>query len=109
VQQDSAFRRLDEAGAISVTLEFAGQPLTARAGDSVAAAMLSAGHLAGRETPVSGAPRGPFCMMGACFECLVEIDGEPNRQACMTPVAEGMKVRPMKGARALPKGEPGEN
>jgi NADH dehydrogenase/NADH:ubiquinone oxidoreductase subunit G len=48
-------------------------------------------------------------MMGACFECLVEIDGEPNRQACMTPVTEGMKVRPMKGARALPKGEPGEN
>ena len=109
MQQDSAFKRLDEAGAISVTLEFAGQPLAARAGDSVAAAMLSAGLLAGRETPVSGAPRGPFCMMGACFECLVEIDGEPNRQACMTPVAEGMKVRPMKGARALPKGEPGED
>ena len=109
MQQDSAFRRLDEVGAITVTLECAGQPLAARAGAIVAAAMLSAGHLAGRETPVSGAPRGPFCMMGACFECLVEIDGEPNRQACMTPVAEGMKVLPMKGARALPKGEPGED
>lgn len=109
MQQDSVFRRLDEVCATFVTLEFAGQPLAARAGDSVAAAMLSAGHLAGRKTPVSGAPRGPFCMMGACFECLVEIDGEPNRQACMTPVAEGMKVRRMKGARALPKGELGED
>ena len=109
MQQDSVFRRLDEVGATFVTLEFAGQPLAARAGDSVAAAMLSAGHLAGRKTPVSGAPRGPFCMMGACFECLVEIDGEPNRQACMTPVSEGMKVHRMKGARALPKGELGED
>lgn len=106
--RDSAFRRLDEAGADSVSLEFEGRPITARAGDSVAAAMLSAGQLSGRATPVSGAPRGPFCMMGACFDCLVEIDGAPNRQACMTPVAEGMKVCRMTGARALPKGDTGE-
>jgi predicted molibdopterin-dependent oxidoreductase YjgC len=92
-----------------VTLTFEGQPVTARAGDSVAAAMLAAGHLAGRTTPVSGAPRGPFCMMGACFECLVEIDGEPNLQACMTPVAEGMQVRRMEGARPLVQGDAGED
>ena len=107
--RDSAFRRLDEAGAEPVTLTFEGQPVTARAGDSVAAAMLAAGHLAARTTPVSGAPRGPFCLMGACFECLVEIDGEPNRQACMTPVAEGMQVRPMHGARPLAAGGAGED
>jgi NADH dehydrogenase/NADH:ubiquinone oxidoreductase subunit G len=41
-------------------------------------------------------------MMGACYDCLVEIDGEPNRQACMTEVAEGMQVRRMQGARPLP-------
>jgi NADH dehydrogenase/NADH:ubiquinone oxidoreductase subunit G len=40
-------------------------------------------------------------MMGACFDCLVEIDGEPNRQACMTLVEDGMVVRPMAGARPL--------
>jgi len=107
VPQDSAYRRLDEAGAAPVSLDFEGQTLTARAGDSVAAALLAAGHLTLRSTPVSGAPRGPFCMMGACFECLVEIDGEPNRQACMTPVAEGMQVRRMLGARGLPEGGAG--
>lgn len=37
-------------------------------------------------------------MMGVCFECLVEIDGIPNRQACMIPVREGMVVRRQKGA-----------
>jgi len=85
-----------------VTLSFEGQAVAARAGDTVAAALLAAGHFAVRATPVSGAPRGPFCMMGACFECLVEIDGEANRQACMAEVAEGMTVRAMRGARPVP-------
>jgi predicted molibdopterin-dependent oxidoreductase YjgC len=40
-------------------------------------------------------------MMGVCFECLVEIDGVPNRQGCMTPVREGMQVRRMNGARSV--------
>jgi len=102
VPRDSGFRRLDEAGA-PVSLEIEGVAVTARAGDTVAAAMLAAGILVGRETPVSGAPRGPFCMMGTCFDCLVEIDGEPNRQACMTPVAPGMRVRRVRGARPLPE------
>jgi len=92
-----------------VALEFEGQPVTARAGDNVAAALLAAGHLTLRTTPVSGAPRAPFCMMGVCFDCLVEIDGEANRQACMTPVAAGMKARRMEGARPLPQGGASED
>ncbi len=100
--RDSGFRRLDETGA-PVAFEIDGVAVAAREGDTVAAAMLAAGILAGRQTPVSGAPRGPFCMMGACFDCLVEIDGEPNCQACMTPVAPGMRVRRMRGARPLPE------
>ena len=43
-------------------------------------------------------------MMGACFECLLEIDGEPNRQGCMVPVRDGMTVRRMDGARHLEQG-----
>ena len=97
----SHFRRLDDAAGGKVTLTFDGEAIEARAGDTVAAAMLSAGFVAGRETPVSGSPRGPYCLMGACFECLVEIDGEPNRQACMTEVRDGMSVRRMRGARAF--------
>jgi NADH dehydrogenase/NADH:ubiquinone oxidoreductase subunit G len=40
-------------------------------------------------------------MMGVCFDCLVNIDGQPNRQACMTPVREGMVVRRQLGAREV--------
>lgn len=82
----------------AVTFTFDGAPVAARAGDSVAAALLAAGHLVFRETSVSGAPRGAYCMMGACFDCLVEIDGTPARQACMVPVAEGMRVTRQHGA-----------
>jgi predicted molibdopterin-dependent oxidoreductase YjgC len=81
-----------------VRIEFEGQPLSARGGDTVAAALLADGHWQFRTTPVSGAARGPFCMMGVCFDCLVEIDGVANRQACMVEVREGMRVRRQRGA-----------
>lgn len=77
------------------------QPLACRSGDSVAAALLAAGIADCRDTPVRDVPRGPFCMMGVCFDCLVTIDGQPNRQACMTPVREGMVVLRQRGAREV--------
>ena len=75
-----------------VTIVVDGSPVAARVGDSVAAALLAAGLRAFRATTVSGAPRGPFCMMGACFDCIVTIDGRRNAQACMTRVADGMRI-----------------
>ncbi len=75
------FRRLPDTllrTAPAVTIHIDGRAFVARAGDSVAAALLAAGRAACRSTAVSGSPRGPFCLMGACFDCLVEIDGRPN-------------------------------
>jgi len=71
------------------------------AGDTVAAALLVAGIDHCRTTPISGAKRAPYCMMGVCFECLMEIDGIGNRQACLTPVVAGMQVRRQRGARGV--------
>lgn len=102
---DSGFKRLADVDASTVTLRVDGETVSAHLGETVAAALLAAGRLAFRETAVSGRKRGPFCMMGACFDCLVEIDGEPNRQACMTLVDDGMTVRSMAGARALDRVE----
>ena len=98
---DSAFKRLPANPADSVEIWVEGQAVIARAGDSVAAAVLAAGLGPTRTTPVSGSPRAPYCMMGVCFECLMEIDGQPNTQGCMTPVADGMKVRFQQGARDI--------
>lgn len=100
---DTGFRRLADGARRALTFRFDGQPVQAREGDSVAAALLAAGHAVTRTTP-GGDPRGPYCMMGVCFDCLVEIDGIPNIQACMTPVRDGMQVRAMPGARGLDDG-----
>ena len=66
----------------------------------VAAAVLAGNLRYTRTTPVSGSPRAPLCMMGVCFECLMEIDGVPNRQACQVEVAPGMTVRRQQGVGA---------
>jgi len=87
----------DSAGpTLAVTID--GQPHTARAGDSVAATLLAAGVAAFRTTPVTGSARGPYCMMGVCFDCLVVIDGRPNQQACMIPAQDGMRIERQQGA-----------
>jgi predicted molibdopterin-dependent oxidoreductase YjgC len=93
------FRRLTEARQGELTILVDGVPTPARAGDSVAAAMLAAGHVECRTTPISLSPRGPYCLMGVCFECLVTVDGVGNRQGCMTPVREGMRVETQRGKR----------
>jgi len=85
-----AFLELTQ-GARRVPVRFAGETLMLPEGANLAAALLAAGVTVFRHTPVSGAPRGPFCMMGACFDCLVEVDGSV-RQACMIEVAEGLEI-----------------
>jgi predicted molibdopterin-dependent oxidoreductase YjgC len=85
----------------SLTFTFDGRTLTARPGDSIAAALLAAGVRITRATPLSAAPRGPYCLMGACFDCLAMVDGRAGVQTCMTEVREGMRVERQDGARGL--------
>lgn len=95
------FKRLATTEGPFVCIEVDGRPVTAREGESVAAALLVAGCVPMRHTPLTGAPRAPVCMMGACFECLVEIDDQPNVQACMVPVRQGMRIRTQHAARGV--------
>lgn len=76
---------------------FEGEPLEAPEGTTVAAAVLAHGDGATRITH-KGDGRAPYCHIGVCFECLMEIDGRPNQQSCLIPVREGMRVLRQKGA-----------
>jgi len=76
----------------SLTFDFQGETLVAREGQSVAAALADAGVRVFRHTSRQS-PRGLFCGMGVCQDCLVEVNGLPNQRACMTPVAPAMRVR----------------
>lgn len=91
----------DNHYAAPIQIFFNDTPLSVASGRSVAAALLAAGVSRFRSTPVSGSPRAPYCMMGACFECLVEINGVPGRQACLVNVHEGMRIHSQEGARDL--------
>lgn len=80
---------------------FDGQEIPAQPGDSIAAALLAAGIRATRETPAKATKRGPYCMMGACFDCLAEVDGIGGVQTCLTEARPGMTITTQHGARAL--------
>lgn len=96
------FRRLDPpAPAESVAFSFDGVPVIARQGETLAAALLAAGHRVFRTTPAAPeAPRAPYCMMGVCFDCLVTVDGLPDCQSCLITVRPGMQVESQKGRGA---------
>jgi hypothetical protein len=85
----------------TITIYFNGRPIPARSGETVAACLLRANTPAFRTTPVTGAARLPYCMIGHCFECLVEINGIGNRQACLQIVNDGMKVCAQTGAATV--------
>jgi predicted molibdopterin-dependent oxidoreductase YjgC len=74
-----------------LTITVDGELVQAFAGESVATVLLALGKRTFRHTEHS-TPRGLFCGMGVCFDCLVTVDGVDNVRACMTPVAEGMEI-----------------
>ena len=76
-----------------VEFTFAGEPVTAWAGDSIAMALWAHGQQDLRRSSKDGAARGVLCNMGICYECLVVVDGVTVR-ACTTPVQNGMHVQP---------------
>jgi predicted molibdopterin-dependent oxidoreductase YjgC len=76
--------------AIKITAN--GNVIDANEGDTIAAVLLSAGIRSFRLSPKRKEPRSLYCGMGICFECLVTVDGVHNVRACITPVADGMRV-----------------
>lgn len=77
---------------------FDGEPGSAFAGQNVAAAILQNGIRVLRTSRISQAPRGIFCGIGVCFDCLVVIDGIPNQRACLIEVREGMRIESQSGS-----------
>ena len=99
----SRFLTLPEGGPV-VQFHLNGERVDARAGISLAAALLAHSGAPNRQTTKKN-ERTAFCMMGVCFDCLVEVDGAPNTQACMTPVRDGMVVKRQIGLRGLTGGD----
>jgi predicted molibdopterin-dependent oxidoreductase YjgC len=76
----------------AITFFVDGEAVQARRGQTLAAALLADGHGVLRHTRHAGRPRGLFCAMGVCFDCVMTVDGRTGVRACMTRVDDGMQV-----------------
>jgi hypothetical protein len=82
----------DRKPAKEVIIYFDGQPIRALEGEMIAAALYQAGIRAFRLTAKRGEPRGIFCAIGRCTDCMMIVDGVANTRTCVTPVRDGMRV-----------------
>jgi predicted molibdopterin-dependent oxidoreductase YjgC len=88
---------LGDDAAPDTSIFFDGREIPAKSGEPIAAALLAAGVRVLRETPKRGYPRGVYCGIGRCTDCVMTVDGEPNVRTCVTPVRSGMKVETQRG------------
>ena len=79
------------------TIELDGEPIEVEPGQSVAAALIAAGHRSWRRTRIGDRPRGVFCGIGVCFDCLATINGTANQRACVVEAAPGDVVTTQQG------------
>ena len=87
-----------------VTFTFDGRPMTGREGEPIAVALRAGGVLVHRYTAKQDKPRGVFCAIGRCTDCIMIVDGKPNVRTCVTPLKAGMKVQTQHGHGQLGEG-----
>nr|WP_320026906.1 (2Fe-2S)-binding protein [uncultured Acetobacterium sp.] len=83
-----------------VTFYFDGKPVEGYEAEPIAAALRVAGVMVHRHTHKGNSPRGIFCAIGRCTDCVMVVDGKPNVRTCVTPLVEGMTVQTQDGVLA---------
>ena len=83
--------------AVQAQISVDGKMIPAIEGEPIAAALLAAGIRQFRRTPKYHTPRGLFCAIGRCTDCIMTVDGIPNVRTCVTPVRDGMIVETQEG------------
>ena len=80
-----------------VTFTFDGKTMTGCEGEPIAIALKANGIMIHRYTKKEHKPRGLFCAIGRCTDCVMVVDGKPNVRTCVTPLKEGMRVQTQDG------------
>lgn len=83
---------------MSPSFSFDGREIPFAEGQTIAAALVAAGTYSWRTTRGSGRPRGVFCGIGVCFDCLLVVDGRADTRACLAPATPGAVVGSQTGA-----------
>lgn len=90
-----------------VTFTYNGKPMQGYEGEPIAAALKAAGVMIHRYTKKQHKPRGIFCAIGRCTDCVMVVNGKPNIRTCVTPLEDGMAVQTQYGVSAQPDGQEG--
>jgi len=77
---------------MKITFTFNDKQLEGESGQSVSAALIAHGERIARHTRFRSSPRGAYCGIGVCFDCVLTIDGVANQRSCLTQISDGMKV-----------------
>ena len=85
-----------------ITFYYDGKKLEGFEGEPIAAALKEAGVMVHRYTKKKHEPRGIFCAIGRCTDCVMVVDGKPNVRTCVTPLKEGLVVQTQYGVLAEP-------
>lgn len=80
-----------------VTFYFDGKEMKGYEGEPIAAALREQGVTTHRYTAKEHKPRGIFCAIGRCTDCVMIVDGKPNIRTCVTPLKAGMQVETQYG------------
>ena len=99
VPEHPVFGRTVDRRAVEITVD--GERMEALEGEPIAAALLAAGRMVFRYTRKRQEPRGVFCAIGRCTDCMMTVDGVPNVRTCITVVQQGMKVEVQYGSGRL--------
>jgi len=86
---------LDRRRDVKITVN--GNVISAIEGEPIASALIAAGIMTFRETRVLKEPRGYFCGIGLCSDCMMIVDGVPNVRTCITAVKDGMNIETQLG------------
>lgn len=84
-----------ETETLSITID--GKSYEAMKGEVIAAVLMANGIMVHRHTTKSGKPRGVYCGIGQCTDCVMTVNGVPNVRTCITPVEENMVVETQQG------------
>ena len=86
------FRKIKKQEEKTISFYFENEKIKAYEGETIASALLRSGIISFRKD-LDKKPRGPFCMMGTCFECLVNVDNFESQQACQLLVKQNISVK----------------
>ena len=84
----------------TVTFTYDGKTLKGLEGEPIAVALRAAGVMVHRYTKKRHEPRGVFCAIGRCTDCVMIVNGQPNVRTCITPLEEGMNIQTQYGVTA---------